>query len=159
MNKKRVNGAAATLASLILTGCLNIYIPKTPHYDNFGQKIIFVEDKKNKHGASAKYVERIPTVHYDPWLMDQFSEEFQNFIFHHEIGHFQLGHLSSGNSLIYEGTIDPIEHEADCYSMRYLEEQLNYTPEQMGRVYRTATNFFGERRAERMRSCITSNHH
>lgn len=157
MNQKVVNTVAATLASLVLTGCLNIYIPKTSYYDNFNQKIVFVEDKKNKYGASAKYVERIPTIHYDPWWMGQFPKEFQSFIFHHEIGHFQLGHLLVGNSFIYKGTLDPIEHEADCYSMRYLEERLNYTPEQIGRVYRIATNFFGERRAERMRRCVVNN--
>lgn len=153
MNKKRVNEVAATLASLVLISC--IYIPTTSHYDPFGQKIVFMEDKKNKHGATAQYIDRVPTIGYDPWLMGQFSEEFQNFIFYHEIGHFQLGHLLVGNFFIYNGTIDPIEHEADCYSMRYLEERLNYSPEQMGKVYRTATNFFGERRAERMKRCVT----
>lgn len=140
------------LASLVLTGC--IYVPKTSHYDPFGQKIIFVEDKKNKHGASAKYVDRVPTIRYDSGFIDQFPEEFQSFIFHHEIGHFQLGHLLVRNSFIYKGIIDRIEREADCYAVRHLEERLNYTPEQMRKVYRTATNFFGERRAEEMRKCI-----
>ena len=145
MNTKRVDGAAATLASLLLTGCLNIYTPKTPHYDNLGRRIVFAEQKNHPRGAGAKYVGGIPTVCYDPWWIGQFLEEFQTFVFYHEIGHIELKHLSFGS----------LEQEADCYSMRYLEEKLNYTPEQIGKVYHTAVIFFGERRAEEMLECLS----
>ena len=146
MNKTGVNGTAATLASLLLTGCLNIYIPKTPHYDDLSRRIVFAEQKNYTRGVDAKYVGGIPTILYDPWWISQFPEEFQTFVFYHEIGHIKFKHLSFGS----------LEQEADCYSMRYLEGKLNYTPEQIGKVHHTATIFFGERRAEEMLECLSA---
>ena len=143
-----------TLASLILASCLNVYLPKTGLRDSEGQEIVFAAKKNNSGGASATYSDNRPTVFYDPWYMAQFPEEFQNFIFHHEIGHIILGHISVEHKYVPENTYNQIQHEADCFSMRFLEEQLRYTSEQIEKVYGTAAKVFGEKRAEEMRSCL-----
>lgn len=141
--------------SLLVSGCYSIYKPQTPQYDNGGQEIVFVVEHNNPHGASASYENGVPIIKYDPGWMGRFSEDFQNFLFYHEIAHFKLGHLDDWNPYVPHKNSYELQHEADCASIIYLHNFLRYTPNQFMKIYEAASLEFERERVEDLMGCPT----
>ena len=139
--------------SLIISGCYSIYKPKTSQYDNYGQEIVFVTGPNYSYGASASYEKGVPTIKYDSEWMGQFSEEFQNFFFYHEIAHFKLGHLDNWNPYVSPEELYELQREADCASVIYLHILLRYTPNQFMKIYEAASLEFERERAQDLMAC------
>lgn len=137
------------LSALILAACTNIYLPKIPLYDCAGTKVRIKEDYENKHGASATYIENVPVIKYNPNWMQYFPEEFQTFVFYHEYGHITLGHNFSYRPRSI------VENEADCFSVLFLKEKLNYGQDEFKKIYKIAYFEFNNRRANEILECLS----
>jgi len=146
--------------SLLLAGCYTIHTPTEQQYNRGGVQIAFISKAGVSGGARAGYNrEGIPVVEYDPSFVGKFPEEMQSFIFHHEIGHIILGHNATENSLLSEKEVNSIEQQADCYSIRVLEEGLKYNFAQIEKVYHYVSIYFDQKRADNLLRCISPNNH
>ena len=142
------------LTAVFLSSC--IHLPKQPQYDTLGNQIAFISTADVKGGAQAGYNQGgRPFVEYDSSSMRRFPEEVQMFIFGHEIGHIILGHGAVENLLLPEEEVNNIEREADCYSVRRLEDELHYTSIQIEIVQDHVSKYFGKERAKNMLKCVT----
>ncbi|MEK6853128.1 MAG: hypothetical protein AABX64_00420 [Nanoarchaeota archaeon] len=144
--------------SLLISGCYTIYKPQTHQFDNYGQEIIFVVDPDNPHGATASYEKatdgkEIPVIKYNPDWIGWFSEEFQNFLFYHEIAHFKLGHLDNWNPYVSQEELYELQREADCTSVIYLHNLLRYTPDQFMKIYEAAFVELERERVDDLMAC------
>ena len=141
--------------SLLVSGCHTIHPQILPQYDNHGDEIAFLEERNNPHGASSKYIKGVPTIKYDPFWMGQFPEEFQQFIFYHEVAHFKRGDLNNWGPYLGGGELDEMQREADCDSLLYLRDTFHYTPRQFATIYEFASLYLDQKRADDMIICLT----
>ncbi len=125
----------ATQNTCTFTTINGIALPSGKHYDPAGREIVFEDLDWGWYLAESGYYENgQPVVIYSAAGMQKHSKEFQSFVFHHEIGHFKLGHLRL--DLPVRGTILlQREKEANCYAIDYFENVLKCSPEQMKSIY------------------------
>jgi len=140
---------------LTLNGCANnIYLPQSPqHAPPSGEIIIFKSWPDVKGSAQADYSNGFPIVFYAPSEIGRYPEEFQRFIFYHEVGHVKKKHITLENLTVPESRRVQAEWEADCYSLNVLRNELNYTPDQMFIVYEFADVFLERGRLKGMSRC------
>ena len=94
------------------------------------------------------------TIYYNPaWMRHRVHPDAQTFVFYHELGHIQLGHLGEGIYLSKPQKYQT-ELEADCYAGKKLQE-LHYNPEQIKNVYEfMETEIRDENRLDNLVRCV-----
>ncbi|MDO8511174.1 MAG: hypothetical protein Q7S55_03340 [Nanoarchaeota archaeon] len=154
-----MNKTTIILTSLLLTSCHAVNPPQAPQYDRYAKQIVFRADPENHHntkdhGAVAMYVHETPFVFYNPAWFSSMPEEAQTFFFQHEVAHFRLKHLDSYASASVKQRMR-FEMQADCHSMLYLQNRLQYAPAQFERIYDHASFHIEEERAKNLLNCLT----
>ena len=144
--------------ALLVTGCHAVNPPQVPQYDRYGERIIFVADPENKHetknhGANAKYIKDGPRVFYNPSWFSSMPEEVQTFFFQHEVAHLRLKHLDNYASASVRQRMK-LEMQADCHSILYLQNKLQYAPAQFEMIYDHASLHIEEERTKHFWECL-----
>ena len=110
-----------------------ITLPQTPYYDNDNKRIAVEPDPKaHPYDISrAKYIEGTPTILYNPRFLKTLPKKIQLFVFYHEIDHFKLNHVPKKKKKNSFDEMELMQHQADCYSIKYLNLNLNYSPKEI----------------------------
>lgn len=153
-----MRNAAAGLA-LLLVGCHAVNPPQTPQYDRYDKLIVFRADPENDHntkdhGAVATYVNGTPFVFYNPAWFASMPEEMQTFFFQHEVAHFRLQHVKRRPYLTSKKERAVMELQADCHSLLYLQNRLQYAPSQLEKIFDFAPLYLDEERVKNLSNCL-----
>ena len=105
-----------------------------------------------------------PVIFYDEESLAKLPEDFQRWIFGHELAHFRLGHFEAQNvlyqkSLGFEGVQHSFEHAADCAAVKMLKEKESLTSDRAKKVAQTAQTVFHGNPLQRVSRITASNHY
>ena len=141
-----------TLSALLLTACVSINYPQNQHFDPNGNEIVFIEKDGCEHNDNIAYYSGWK-VYYDPVEISKFPKEYQAFIFYHEIAHIRLNH----RNLILAGSQK--ELNADCYAVKGLITELEFSDRELGVILKTAEadKKYSYERFKNLKSCIQDN--
>jgi len=109
----------------------------------------------NSHGK--------PVIFYDEETLSKLPENFQRWIFSHELQHFNLGHFDVQNAIYqksagFEGVQYSYEREADCAAVKMLQEKYSLNRQEFEEIAETAQKVFYDSPLQRTILAISSSY-